>query len=233
MTKTNVLIAGFIGAIMAACGTAKVAESKTMYVSATTQPCSAGVMEKECLQVKWDKNQASWENFYNEIEGFTYETGNEYELLVKESKVANPPADASSLKYTLTKIVSKNKVATAKKPYTSSHVFSAQFDGIQFHQCMGLTSLCPEECGHSGNMAVFTVKSYQEFVVNGQGGTEKLETYRVLISDFHKKDLNQPYVAQIKSLKPGDIVTIAVDYVYDTTKSTVQTVENILSITKK
>ncbi len=119
------------------------------------------------------------------------------------------------------------------KPFTSSHVFTAEFEGVHFHTCMGLTSLCPEECGSSGNMATFKVMEYQAFVVNGQGGTEKLETYHVLISDYYKKDLEEAYVPFIKDLEVGDIVNIHLEYVYDTTQSVVRTVETIVSINKK
>ncbi len=119
------------------------------------------------------------------------------------------------------------------KPFTSSHVFTAEFEGVHFHTCMGLTSLCPEECGSSGNMATFKVLDYQAFVVNGQGGTEKLDSYHLLISDYYKKELDEPYVPFINTLEPGDIVNIHLEYVYDTTQSTVRTVENLVSIKKK
>nr|WP_317207113.1 DUF4377 domain-containing protein [Chryseobacterium arthrosphaerae] len=60
------------------------------------------------MQVK-EKASDSWENFYSNIEGFTYEPGYEYVLKVKTEKIANPPADASSIKYTLVEQVSKTK----------------------------------------------------------------------------------------------------------------------------
>ena len=47
---------------------------------------------------------------FNTIAGFTYEKGNEYELLVKKSKLANPPKDSGSIRYELIRIVSKKKV---------------------------------------------------------------------------------------------------------------------------
>ena len=42
-----------------------------------------------------------------EIEGFNYEPGFEFTILVKEYVLANPPWDASNLRYVLKKIVSK------------------------------------------------------------------------------------------------------------------------------
>ena len=47
---------------------------------------------------------------FNTITGFTYEKGNEYELLVKKTKLANPPKDSGSIRYELIRIVSKKKV---------------------------------------------------------------------------------------------------------------------------
>ena len=47
---------------------------------------------------------------FNTIAGFTYERGHEYELLVKKTKLANPPKDSGSIRYELIRIVSKKKV---------------------------------------------------------------------------------------------------------------------------
>lgn len=45
-----------------------------------------------------------------EIEGFTYQVGNKYELLVKEIHIVAPPADGSSVRYVLSKIISKENI---------------------------------------------------------------------------------------------------------------------------
>ena len=47
---------------------------------------------------------------FNTIAGFTYEKGNEYELLVKKTKLANPPKDSGSTRYELIRIVSQRKI---------------------------------------------------------------------------------------------------------------------------
>ena len=44
------------------------------------------------------------------ITGFTYEKGNEYELLVRKTTLANPPQDASNIRYELISIISQRKV---------------------------------------------------------------------------------------------------------------------------
>lgn len=45
--------------------------------------------------------------FKNEIRGFTYEEGYEYTLRVALERVANPPADGSSVKYHLVRVEGK------------------------------------------------------------------------------------------------------------------------------
>ena len=47
---------------------------------------------------------------FNTIAGFTYERGHEYELLVKKTKLANPPKDSGSIRYELVSILSDKKV---------------------------------------------------------------------------------------------------------------------------
>ncbi|WP_299682135.1 DUF4377 domain-containing protein [uncultured Dokdonia sp.] len=52
--------------------------------------------------------------FFNGIEGFDYELGFNYELLVRKSDVANPPADGSSIRYELINIVNKTSGSTTE-----------------------------------------------------------------------------------------------------------------------
>ena len=84
------------------------ANEKTIIVGPQTVDCSAGAGRMKCMQVK-ESVSAEWTNFYSSIEGFTYEPGYEYVLKVKTEKITNPPADASSIKYTLIEQVSKTK----------------------------------------------------------------------------------------------------------------------------
>ena len=44
------------------------------------------------------------------IKGFTYCVGNEYELLVKKTTLANPPQDDVNVRYELISIVSQKKI---------------------------------------------------------------------------------------------------------------------------
>ena len=47
---------------------------------------------------------------FNKIAGFTYEKGNEYELLVKKTTLVNPPKDSGSTRYELIRIISQRKI---------------------------------------------------------------------------------------------------------------------------
>ncbi|AZA55234.1 DUF4377 domain-containing protein [Chryseobacterium sp. G0201] len=80
---------------------------KTFIVGPKTVDCT-GVGPMKCLQVK-ENTSEKWTYFYDHIQGFTYEPGYEYVLKVKTEKIENPPMDASSIKYTLIKQVSKTK----------------------------------------------------------------------------------------------------------------------------
>ncbi|WNH09918.1 DUF4377 domain-containing protein [Thalassobellus suaedae] len=52
----------------------------------------------------------SWTKFYNSIEGFNYQPGLIYDIRVMVEQIDNPPADGSSLKYTLREIKSTQEV---------------------------------------------------------------------------------------------------------------------------
>lgn len=78
-----------------------------MTIASEKRDC-VGVGKMECLLVK-ENNQTEWRYFYNGIEGFNYQPGFEYELIVEKIPVTNPPADAPSVRYRLTKEVKKEK----------------------------------------------------------------------------------------------------------------------------
>lgn len=87
--------------------TAQNSSDKTLFVGSETKDCT-GVAPMKCLQVR-EKATDSWENFYSNIEGFTYEPGFEYELKVRTEKVENVPADRASVRYILVRIIDKVK----------------------------------------------------------------------------------------------------------------------------
>ena len=83
-------------------------DGTTLYVGAEQVDCT-GVAPQTCLLVKEDAN-GEYAYFYDAIEGFEWEAGYEYELSVRVTEVEDPPADGSSLRYELIKIISKSPV---------------------------------------------------------------------------------------------------------------------------
>lgn len=86
-------------------------ENVTLYVGPNREPCT-GVAPQICLLVK-ENPEDEYSLFYSTIEGFEFEPGFEYELLVNKQTVPNPPADASAFRWTLIEVVSKTPVAPA------------------------------------------------------------------------------------------------------------------------
>ncbi|WP_126283964.1 DUF4377 domain-containing protein [Burkholderia stagnalis] len=79
--------------------------TKTVYVAPKTARC-VGVAPMECLQVR-DRPDGAWSLWYAGIEGFDFEPGFRYELQIDEYKVAQPPADGSSIRWVLKRVVSR------------------------------------------------------------------------------------------------------------------------------
>lgn len=91
--------------------TAQGGKYRIMYISGNHVDCQ-GVGPMKCMEVKFVYANP-WQLFYNSIEGFNFEPGYRYKIKVLETKVANPPADGSNLKYKLMKVYYKRKNATA------------------------------------------------------------------------------------------------------------------------
>ena len=87
-------------------------EQVTLYVSSETgtySPIGFDVGLREGILIR-EKGHSDWICVgFDQITGFTYEKGNEYELLVKKTTLANPPQDARNVEYSLIRIVSQTK----------------------------------------------------------------------------------------------------------------------------
>lgn len=81
-------------------------EVMTLYVGPFLADC-VGVAPQQCLQVKTTPD-GEYQLFYDTIQGFEYEEGYEYEIVVSRTEVENPPADASKYQYSLVEVVSKS-----------------------------------------------------------------------------------------------------------------------------
>lgn len=69
-----------------------------------------GIAPQSCLLTKpAEQANADWEYRYSGIEGFGFEPNYEYTLLIKNTPISNPPADASSIHSTLIKVIEKRK----------------------------------------------------------------------------------------------------------------------------
>ncbi|MDX1413703.1 MAG: META domain-containing protein, partial [Candidatus Promineifilaceae bacterium] len=116
--KAKILILTLLvfGMLLAACGGEPATVEpdtpqenvKTVYVGPELVDCE-GAGPQKCMQIK-ENPQDDYSLFYDQIEGFDFEEGYEYELQVKEEDVENPPADASSIKWTLVEVVNKTPV---------------------------------------------------------------------------------------------------------------------------
>ena len=78
-------------------------ETKILYVDSKLVDC-VGVGPQQCMLVK-ENIDSDWHMFYDKIEGFDFQEGTQYKLEVMITDVENPPADSSSLKYTLIEIL--------------------------------------------------------------------------------------------------------------------------------
>ena len=94
----------------------------TIYVSSETgESYGFNSIPEECMLVKFDNPNGEWEHLgLYRIEGFTYVKGHEYELRVKMTTLANPPADGYSHKYLLVKIVQDKLVNETETPTDNS-----------------------------------------------------------------------------------------------------------------
>ena len=95
------------------------------------------------------------------------------------------------------------------------HKTEATFKGTREQKCRGLTSLCPNQCGHSGTMAEFAIDKYTDYQKPGEYGDEKQQTFKFLIED-NMKNAKAPadLAAIVRALKPGDKVVLEWEHRY-------------------
>ncbi|KUY88595.1 hypothetical protein WS50_26015 [Burkholderia territorii] len=82
--------------------------TRTVYVAPQTARCT-GVAPMDCLQVRGSPAEP-WSLWYAGIEGFAYQPGYQYVLEVDEYRVAQPPADGSSIRWVLKRVVERRQV---------------------------------------------------------------------------------------------------------------------------
>ncbi len=84
--------------------------NRILYINSQQVDC-VGVIPQKCFLVR-ESPDDEWVFFYDEIIGFNWEAGYEYELLVKATSIKNPPLDRSSMIYELIEIVSISHIPT-------------------------------------------------------------------------------------------------------------------------
>lgn len=80
----------------------------TMEIKENKADCT-GVGPMKCHLVKY-KSSKDWEYFYSGFQNFKYQDGYRYKVQVKRTKLKNVPADASSYKYEVVKVLSRKKI---------------------------------------------------------------------------------------------------------------------------
>lgn len=128
----------------------------TIYVSSETgESYGFNSTPEECMLVKFDNPNGEWEHLgLYRIEGFTYVKGHEYELRVKMTTLANPPADGYSHRYLLVKIVQDKLVKETETP-TDNRVKSES--DIEYQE------LCPYN----------KYETEDNYIVDGEGNIYK------------------------------------------------------------
>ena len=120
----------FIAIICIGCENNMKKKTTTFWVNSAKVDC-AGVSQMQCLQIKRSK-EGNWENFYQKIEGFTFEPGFIYtiEVTVDSLPTKDIHADASALKYNLVKIHTKEQDRRLRLHdiWVLSHVNKKQID---------------------------------------------------------------------------------------------------------
>lgn len=111
--------------------------------------------------------------------------------------------------------------ATKKKTATTEtlarHETVAEFQGTNYHRCLGMTSFCPDQCGQSGTMANFKIITYVSYEKLGEYGDPKSDTYLFLVED-NMGHLKVPAAIRdaTYALKQGDTVLLSWNHDYVT-----------------
>ncbi|MGG8496629.1 DUF4377 domain-containing protein [Tenacibaculum sp. TC6] len=96
--------------LLISCASHKQVAEKIIWVNSTKVPCT-GVAPMQCLQIQTGEqlNPDNWSLLYDPIEGFTYQPGMLYKLkvIVQNLDSSTVPADASTQKYILKELLSK------------------------------------------------------------------------------------------------------------------------------
>ncbi|HEX8905104.1 MAG TPA: DUF4377 domain-containing protein [Longimicrobiaceae bacterium] len=96
--------------VLAACSVVGGSDERfvTLVVGPEKVSCQ-GFAVQDCLLVR-EPPAEEWTLFYDDIEGFEWQAGYEWTLVVAVRDIDNPPADGSSQSYRLVKVVKKTYI---------------------------------------------------------------------------------------------------------------------------
>ncbi|MGA0208924.1 MAG: DUF4377 domain-containing protein [Candidatus Nanopelagicales bacterium] len=109
MTRRRV-IGGLLGTALLLGACSGSSDATRMWIGPELVECE-GVAPMMCMQVAYSADD-EYELFYDEIQGFDYSEGTSYVIDVTITEVEDPPADASSLAYTLVDVVEETSGAS-------------------------------------------------------------------------------------------------------------------------
>jgi hypothetical protein len=102
--RTWGLVSALASLLVVGCAASQ--EATRMWIGPEVVECE-GVAPMMCLQVAYSEDD-EYQLFYDQIAGFEPVEGTSYVIDVEITEVDNPPADASSLEYTLIEIVAES-----------------------------------------------------------------------------------------------------------------------------
>ena len=119
----------------------------------------------------------------------------------------------------------------------SEHETVAQFTGVAFQKCRGLTSLCPDKCGNSGDVASFKILGYVLYKKTGEYGDPLQESFMFQVEDNMKNPKVTPELrATVTGLTKDDYVLLSWKHDYvtkDGSSSPERPVTKVSKITKE
>jgi len=94
----------------------------------------------------------------------------------------------------------------------------ATFEGVEFRPCRLMTSLCPDRCGHAGNVATFSIDNYIAYGKYNEYGDGKDGRFLVKIDGGENTAplIDKVNYAKIKELKKGSKVLLSWNHLYVT-----------------
>ncbi len=197
MRQTFVILITFIS-VISSCTTTKDTVRMTV---ASEKRMAMGVAPMEVLQVK-EGNSENWSLFYSDIEGFNYEPGYEYVLDVKKENRTDPvPADASSIKYTLVKEISK-------KPKTSENMLAGIPTAAKYTWIGKVLSVEGANVGVGGAAGKFSVRVVKIQVTALKGTNLPFKNNEIIHAELVKDPKvtpvsGQEYVFKAKKSHPA------------------------------